>query len=646
MRPAIDGVTRPGVAIGCGGGAMGCATSSRAASGCSGTNSAGPVGSCSLELMVNGANTCGGCGTSAGIGGVGARLMVAPVSSAKEVISFASSSSLCALRSLLCMLSKFPLLLDHGCLQCGELHLAAFRRASRALAAIRIGIRGGDGPLLYYAALTSGRDCGEEASCGGISDTGGSGAAERGRVPDVWVSRVGTRVVRPSLAEKPYRAGGCLSRTGLEEASSADGFEILKDQSSILERWADHFNTLLNEDSQADCTILEDIPSRPTLSHLYQTPTFEEVLSAMQSLRNNKSPGPDNIQAELLKQGGYLCLRALHNLIIKVWTDENIPQQWRDANIVTIYKNKGEKADCGNHRGPCKTMQRRLTDYITEEMLPESQCGFRKNRSTVDMVFTARQLQEKCREQHQDLYMAFLDLSKAFDTVHRNLLWGILLQFGCPIRFVSLLRQFHDNMAVRVTVSGQESPPFSVRTGVRQGCVLAPVLFNIFLLCVTQLLHKEMEDNSAKNPSGSNKLLIVDRTPLRVNGFWDSGMVNVKVSLVMSQATPRLRWTGEGPEDIIDVEVSLDELTDVTAEAALALAASAFARACAAAKPIAEAREPLVSISAVIWMVWSREIDRDGNTGLLWGRSRVDINSRNIHCERLLFRFYAISADK
>ncbi len=83
-----------------------------------------------------------------------------------------------------------------------------------------------------------------------------------------------------------------------------------------------------------------------------------------------------------------------------------------------------------------KVMLQRLINNITESMLPESQCGFRKNRSTIDMIFTARQLQEKCREQHQDMFMAFVDLSKAFDTVQRELLWDVLLRFGCPNKFV------------------------------------------------------------------------------------------------------------------------------------------------------------------------------------------------------------------
>ncbi len=114
---------------------------------------------------------------------------------------------------------------------------------------------------------------------------------------------------------------------------------------------------------------------------------------------------------------------TLYWYITQAWTDENIPQQWRDANIAVIYKNKGDKAICGNSRGISllsvggkvlvKVMLQRLINNITESMLPESQCGFRKNRRTIDMIFTARQLQEKCREKHQDMFMAFVDLSKA-----------------------------------------------------------------------------------------------------------------------------------------------------------------------------------------------------------------------------------------
>ena len=95
------------------------------------------------------------------------------------------------------------------------------------------------------------------------------------------------------------------------------------------------------------------------------------------------------------------------------------------------------------------------------------------------MIFTARQLQEKCLEQNVDLYMTFIDLTKAFDTVSREGLWKIMAKFGCPDKFIAMVRWFHDGMLARVQNDGEFSDPFPVTNGVKQGCVLASTLFSM-----------------------------------------------------------------------------------------------------------------------------------------------------------------------
>ena len=72
--------------------------------------------------------------------------------------------------------------------------------------------------------------------------------------------------------------------------------------------------------------------------------------------------------------------------------------------------------------------------------------------------------------------MTFVDLTKAFDTVSRDGLWKIMVKFGCPPRFIAMVRQFHDGMQARVQNDGEFSEPFEVTNGVKQGCVLAPTL--------------------------------------------------------------------------------------------------------------------------------------------------------------------------
>ena len=87
----------------------------------------------------------------------------------------------------------------------------------------------------------------------------------------------------------------------------------------------------------------------------------------------------------------------------------------------------------------------RLT-ILAETTLPESHCGLRPQRGTVDMVFTARQIQEKCREKNKYLYAGFIDLSKTFDSVYRPALWLVLQKFGCPEILITMIRLLPDGM--------------------------------------------------------------------------------------------------------------------------------------------------------------------------------------------------------
>ena len=140
-------------------------------------------------------------------------------------------------------------------------------------------------------------------------------------------------------------------------------------------------------------------------------------------------------------------------------------------------------------------MLTRLLEHVVDLVLPESQCGFRRGRSTIDMIFVARQLQEKCREQHQDLYLAFVDLTKALDTVNRDLLWNNLRKFGCPPTFIAILQQFHTGMCAQVVMTGSQSSRFPVEVGVKQGCVPAQIIFHLLLVAITLVSHRDLQSS-------------------------------------------------------------------------------------------------------------------------------------------------------
>ena len=96
----------------------------------------------------------------------------------------------------------------------------------------------------------------------------------------------------------------------------------------------------------------------------------------------------------------------------------------------------------------------------------------------------------KCQEQNVDLYMNFVDLDKAFDTVSREGLWEFMAKCGCPAKFIAMVRQFHDGMLARAQNDGEFSNPFPVTNGVKQGYVLASTLFSMMFSACSQMLSR------------------------------------------------------------------------------------------------------------------------------------------------------------
>ena len=138
--------------------------------------------------------------------------------------------------------------------------------------------------------------------------------------------------------------------------------------------------------------------------------------------------------------------------------EEVVPQTWKDAVIKVLFKKK-DPTECRNYRGILLVayvgnlllmiVAGRLMPYVEkEQLLPEPQCGFRPGRSTIDMMFVIRRLQDLGRKEHVPLYMCFVDLQKAYDSVDRVSLWAILDRFGIPTTIILVIRQFQDEMRV------------------------------------------------------------------------------------------------------------------------------------------------------------------------------------------------------
>ena len=271
----------------------------------------------------------------------------------------------------------------------------------------------------------------------------------------------------------------------------------LSSTGSKLERWREYFAQVNNISTQLVDSVVEavletapEIPQMPGGDDsLSCVPSVDEIRAALQSLKNGRAPGEDDITSELLKLGGEAVVQSLAHLASLVWDSESVPEDWLRQLTVPLHK-KGSTQDCDNYRGIallsvpgkvfCRVIQRRLAERA-EHLLRESQCGFRKGQGCIDQVFALRVLSEKAREFNTPLYLSFVDLQKAYDLVNREALWMVLQRkYHLPNKLIHFLRALHLGTKGAERAYGRVSGEFGITTGVRQGDVLAPTLFNLF----------------------------------------------------------------------------------------------------------------------------------------------------------------------
>ena len=226
---------------------------------------------------------------------------------------------------------------------------------------------------------------------------------------------------------------------------NVDGTTLITDKPAILNRWAEQFGAVLNRPAYINAEAIACLPQVETNTELDRPPSEAEVKKAIKQLSTGKVPGADAIPAEVYRHGGDTLLQELTDLFCRMWDVEVIHQQLKDASIIHFYK-MGNRQPCDNYRGISliagkilARMLNRLIVHLEHGLLPESQRGFRGGRGTVDMIFAARQLQEKCQEQYDDLFVAFY-------TVCRDGLWQIMDKFGYSRKCTALVRQLHDGM--------------------------------------------------------------------------------------------------------------------------------------------------------------------------------------------------------
>ena len=247
--------------------------------------------------------------------------------------------------------------------------------------------------------------------------------------------------------------------------------------------------TLSGNPEQAGSRDPPDLTEGPPLDIRTEPITMVEVTRALKSLKNGKVAGCDNIPPEAWKEGGLVSAKVLHSPLNKIWTVEDIPQDWKLGLLVKLPK-KDDLSLCINWRGimlltiSSKVLGRIILERMKDALdsrLRDEQAGFRKERSCCDQIATLRIIVEQTLEWNTSLYMVFIDFEKAFDSIDRNTLWKILRHYGVPEKIIKMIQVFYVGFQAKVLHEGDMTEAFEMTTGVRQGCLLSPLLFLVAL---------------------------------------------------------------------------------------------------------------------------------------------------------------------
>lgn len=252
-----------------------------------------------------------------------------------------------------------------------------------------------------------------------------------------------------------------------------------------------------------------------------------EVRYSIDCLKNGKSPGHDDIYAEVLKQTDIKQLTYLFNVI---YDSGQIPQDWLKSTFIAIPKKTNPK-NCGDHR-LISLMSHALKAFLRvihsriyrkcEEMSGDTQFGFIKGLGTREALFSVKLLVQKCYDQRQDVFICFIDYQRAFDNVKHEPLMERLQEIGVDGKDIRIIKELYWQQSAEIRIDGDRTTEtFSVLKGVRQGCVLSPILFNIYVEKIFQMALESETRGIKVNGIPINNIRYADDTAILANNLED-----------------------------------------------------------------------------------------------------------------------------
>ena len=309
-------------------------------------------------------------------------------------------------------------------------------------------------------------------------------------------------------AESYYRKNMLNKLLAVEADNPKQFWKMIKNMKEWGQETPDPSNSIQPEDWRSYFTTLLNTPKgllhAPSFQNLY-IPAMDnrisekELQDVIKRAKMGKACGPDGILIEYIKFATDNVLKTLLDLMNKIFCHAIYPTQWAINYLKAIYK-KGSKTDPDNYRGLAigsavsklysMILLQRLELFISENnILSPNQIGFRKGYRTADHIFVLKTIVNKItRQKNKKLYVAFIDFKKAYDTINRTTLLERLSSIGIGHKLLMNIRAIYSNTNYAIKTKDKILDPISSNLGLKQGCPLSPLLFNIYINDITQYL--------------------------------------------------------------------------------------------------------------------------------------------------------------
>lgn len=298
-------------------------------------------------------------------------------------------------------------------------------------------------------------------------------------------------------------AGACLSSTPIALDSYRSHFEAQFRNDHGIEPFEDA-PVLLDQSTELSIAVMTFSPEKVQQMILRSPP--------------GKAPGASGLPAELLHPVAELISPSLALMFAVYMNLSVVPPSWKRALICPVPK-KGDLSRISNYRPISLTEVTRKIFEMTllyrfqstnELTLSREQGGFREGRSTIDQVQCLDMVTKSIRRQGRKVFMAFLDIKAAYDSVPRGELWRQCEQQGMDHVTLSCLRSLFDHNSAQLVVSQHRSRPIALPAGVLQGSVLSPLLYSIYLDPLVEKLKAHGPRIPLSGSSALNALLYAD----------------------------------------------------------------------------------------------------------------------------------------